>query len=146
MNYILLGRQLDTLSQEDGYLYTPDEILKEIIEYVGNINRKPEYMYSVNVNIKYDYYRRRRDNEWKLIKKDKIGWVSFDYCGCCDRFYKNPKGHLKTLKHEDYRKKGDKLVDIKDKITLKVHTIYGNGLSMKNLSIKEIIMRDYWRS
>ena len=160
MNYIELGRTLDRLAQETGdYQYCPDDILTNILDYTGVISRKPTYMYKVQVKFMYDRYTKVSNDstdfdleditslyhhKYKLITKDKVGWCSFDYCGCCDRFYASPKGHMTTDKHINNHKKGDKCCDIKQCAEIKCRHRYRNGFWTQNIRIQDIVIRDWW--
>lgn len=117
MEYILLGRTLDTVAREAGYLYTPDQILKEIVEYAGNVKLKPSHVYEMVIYYKYDSYRQLLnqenaeinvantilDNEGvvhKLIKKNVKGSLQYSYCACCNHFYGSPNTHIESKKHK----------------------------------------------
>ena len=61
MNYILLGRTLDTIAQEDGYQYCPDDVLQTILDYTGRIDYKPTFVYQVEVKFHPDRPKEQAD-------------------------------------------------------------------------------------
>ncbi len=158
MNYILLGRTLDTIAQEDGYQYCPDDVLQTILDYTGRIDYKPTFVYQIEVKFSYDMWSRRRlydssdsedEEEQKkprCIAKNKTGYNYYHYCGCCDRFYSSYKSHIGRDKHitnRDYY--GDIGKDVNTEVISKTLLKYATSRRHKNTRIKSITMKDIWR-
>ena len=152
MNYIQIGRSLDTLARTtDGYQDTPDDILKLILDYTGRIDYKPTFLYRVEIKFRYDSYRRlwtpnRDDFKWTINKKDKIGYAYFHYCSACCRFYAGHKTHLTRDKHIDnVRNGGDKGKDIKEGLKKKLIDKYKNNRFTRNVKMESYYMKDVWK-
>jgi len=147
MNYLQLGRELDRMAREDGeYIDCPDDILKLVIEYTGQIDRKPTFLYKITTRFNYDRTRYRilsNRYENKIVLRNASGCMDNYYCSCCDRFYKGWSSHLKTDKHIRNMKNGDcgKRIDVLEQVEK-----YYLHSRICNIKVKdEPRIRDVWR-
>ncbi len=150
MNYIQIGRQLDTLARTDGYMTCPDDILNLILDFTGRMDYKPTFLYRVEIKFRYDKYRYTYDrntqiSSFVLVMKDKLGYCYFHYCSACCRFYANHKSHLGRDKHiHNVRNGNDKGKDIKDELRDKVIEKYRNSSYTQNVRVLGHTMKDVW--
>lgn len=133
--YLQLSRTLDQQSRENGYQHCPDDILNLILDYTDDINKHSTGFYQVKVS----YTMRSKTNDYRCIKdirnidarvdindeeraklKREVGlwgkntntysWLK--YCGCCNRFYKEIKNHIKRDIHlRNYHNTGDRCIN-----------------------------------
>ena len=102
MDYIVLGRQLDTLAKNDHHKESPDDVLKLILKYTGDIHMKSTNIFSIVINFRY---------QWSLINYDENGnpsvsstnktGVKHSYCcETCGSIFNDPKSHYRSKSHQ----------------------------------------------
>ena len=146
MNYILLGRELDSEARKSGYPNCPDELIELVIGYVGNITAKSSCFYRIETQFLYDktWIKYNDKKPTKLI--NQIGYRNEYYCGCCNRFYsglQSKKGHSKSGIHNRNLPNGDLGKLTRGNIIKKLMDYYRNSL-IKNIRIKKIVYREIW--
>ena len=114
MQFIELARTFDDEAKKSGYQHAPDDMLKLMFEYVGNIEEKPTGMFKYIVDVQYkasksrftwekdadsteiEYMLDENTNQPKVFA-DKF---TFYYCSSCNRFYERClSNHFITKTH-----------------------------------------------
>ena len=139
MNYIYLSRELDNEARKTGYPNCPDDVIKEVLDFIGNIKTKSSCFYQIEIRFLYD-----QNIKSKLI--NQIGYGNDYYCGCCNRFYssvQSKKNHSKSKFHNKNLLIGDVGKEIRGLIIKRLVDKYRNS-SIKNIRIKNIVYREIW--
>ena len=78
--YFTLSRELDRLGREEGLQHCPDDLLKNIIDYTGDINEKSIGFCKLEIKVNYDKQLRTEyidDVQSKLrglLESGRFGW------------------------------------------------------------------------
>lgn len=137
MEAINLSRELDSMAEDSGYEYCPDDILKTILSYTGDMNRYPTGFYQIKV--KYNYYY---ENERKKMKRiSRSSWIK--YCSCCECIYQGIESHIRTDKHKNnYILNGDK--NKCNKMEILTHLFLLHKCQAKEIQIDSIEYHEYF--
>ena len=146
MNYILLARELDNEARKSGYPNCPDDVIKEVLSFIGNIKSKSTCFYRIETRFIYDktWIKFNEKTETKLI--NQTGYRNEYYCGCCHRFYssaQSKKNHLKSKLHDKKFLIGDLGKMNRGEIIKRLMDYYRTSL-IKNIRIKKVKYYEMW--